>query len=70
MKQFAALFRCLDESTKTNRKIECLREYFTSASPADAAWAVYFLTGRKPKRLIRTSDLRTWAASAADIAPC
>jgi DNA ligase-1 len=69
MKQFAALFRCLDESTKTNRKIECLREYFTSASPADAAWAVYFLTGRKPKRLIRTSDLRTWAASAADIAP-
>ena len=27
-------------------------EYFREAEPADAAWAVYFLSGGRPKRLI------------------
>jgi len=67
MKRFASLFRCLDETTKTSRKVECLREYFSTVDAIDAAWAVYFLTGRKPKRLVRTSDLRHWAAAEADI---
>src|SRR5689334_3317747 len=67
MREFAALFRCLDETTKTSVKVECLRNYFRAADPVDAAWAVYFLTGRKPKRLIRSGDLRTWAAAEADV---
>ncbi len=65
MKQFASLYRCLDETTKTGRKVDCLRNYFQAANAADAAWAVYFLTGRKPKRLIRAADLRQWCAEAA-----
>ena len=68
MKQFAALYKCLDETTKTNRKIECLCDYLRSAPAADAAWAVYFLSGRKPKRLVKSADLRTWAAEQAGIA--
>ena len=35
--------------------------------PADAAWAVYFLIGRKPKRLVRTADSRRWCAEEAGI---
>ena len=68
MKRFAALYRSLDETTKTSRKIAALKEYFAAAAPADAAWAVYFLSGRKPKRLIRSGDLRRWAAAEAGIA--
>jgi DNA ligase-1 len=67
MKRFASLFRSLDETTKTSRKVECLRDYFNSVDAENAVWAVYFLTGRKPKRLVRTSDLRLWAAAEADI---
>ena len=37
MKRFAALYRCLDETNKTSRKVECLREYFLAVNPADAA---------------------------------
>ena len=69
MKQFAELYRCLDETTKTSRKIDCLRAYFQAADPADAAWAVYFLSGRKPKRLIRTTELKQWCVEEAAISP-
>ena len=41
--------------------------YFRIANPADAAWAVSFLVGRRPKRLVKAPDLRLWAAEAADI---
>ena len=68
MKRFAELYRSLDETTKTSRKIAVLKEYFAATAPADAAWAVYFLSGRKPKRLIRSGDLRNWAAAEAGIA--
>ena len=67
MKRFAALYRCLDETTKTGRKVDCLRDYFRAAAPADAAWAVYFLIGRKPKRLVRTADSQRWCAEEAGI---
>ena len=67
MKQFAALYRCLDETTKTNHKVDCLRHYFQAADPADAAWAVYFLSGRKPKRLLRTTELRQWCVEEANV---
>ena len=67
MKAFADLYRCLDETTKTSRKIGCMRSYFQQTAPADAAWGVYFLSGRKPKRLIPTRDLVAWAAAEAGV---
>ena len=42
MKRFAALYARLDETTKTNRKVEAMRDYFAAVEPADAAWAVCF----------------------------
>jgi DNA ligase-1 len=60
MKAFAALYTALDETTKTNRKVKALVSYFKSASPADAAWAVYFLIGKKPKAIIQMPKLVNW----------
>ncbi len=67
MKAFAMLYEAIDASTSTQAKVAALTQYFAEAPPADSAWAVAFLTGRRPKRLVRAPDLRTWAAAAADI---
>ena len=69
MKRFAQLFAELDETTKTNAKIAAMVRYFSTADPADAAWAVYFLSGNRPKRLIGPRRLATWAMKQADVAP-
>ena len=52
MKKFARLFAAIDETTATNEKVAALVAYFSSAPPGDAAWAVHFLSGRRPKRLV------------------
>lgn len=67
MHLFAECYRRLDETTKTNRKIAAMRDYFAQAPPADAAWAVYFLCGQKPKRLILIRNLSQWATEFAGI---
>jgi DNA ligase 1 len=67
MRAFATLYEAIDASTSTQAKVAALTAYFTEAPPADAAWAVAFLTGRRPKRLVRAPDLRTWAAATANI---
>jgi DNA ligase 1 len=67
MKRFARLFAAIDETTATNEKVGALVDYFQSAPPADAAWAVHFLSGRRPKRLVGSRKLAAWAADEADI---
>jgi DNA ligase-1 len=67
MKAFSDLYTALDETNKNSEKIAALVRYFTSAPPADAAWAVYFLIGRKPRQVVPTRKLREWAARAAGI---
>jgi ATP-dependent DNA ligase len=68
MRAFARLYAELDVSTATNDKIAALVRYLRAAPPADAAWAVHFLIGRRPKRLVGTAKLRAWAAAEAGIA--
>jgi DNA ligase-1 len=67
MKRFARLYAALDETTATSEKVAALAEYFAGAPPADAAWAVHFLIGRRPKRLVSAARLRMWAAEEAGI---
>ncbi|RJQ74169.1 MAG: ATP-dependent DNA ligase [Desulfobacteraceae bacterium] len=67
MQTFAALYAELDKTTRTNRKLHALADYLRQAPPADAAWAVYFLIGRRPKRAISSRKLAEWAAEAADV---
>jgi DNA ligase-1 len=62
MQRFAQLYRDLEDSTKTLDKLAALRSYFAEAPAADAAWALYFLTGQKIKRAVNTRVLRTCIA--------
>lgn len=65
MKAFAALYARLDQSTATGDKVAAMVEYFGSAPPEDAAWAVHWLTGGRVKRLVRSTDLRQWLIEAS-----
>ncbi|MBI1192727.1 MAG: ATP-dependent DNA ligase [Bacteroidetes bacterium] len=67
MKAFADLFRALDESNKTNAKLEALEAFFREASEADRLWALGLFSGRRPKRLVAATKLARWAAAEAAI---
>lgn len=67
MQRFTRCYQRLDETTRTSRKVAALVDYFTSINPRDGAWGVFFLTGRKLKRLVNTTQLRTWGSALADL---
>ena len=67
MKAFADLFAALDETNRTGEKVAALSRYFAAAPAADAAWAVYFLSGRKPRQAIPSKRLRLWAREMAGV---
>ena len=67
MDLFTQLFIALDQTNKTVAKSQLLSEYFEEASPADAAWAIYFLMGERLKRLVKTADLKEWACRVSDL---
>jgi DNA ligase 1 len=69
MKAFAQLFNELDASTATSAKVDALKRYFKGAAPADAAWAVYFLAGGRPRQVVPTAVLRALACQRAGIEP-
>lgn len=67
MKDFATLFARIDESTKTNAKVAALTTYFETASDDDKLWTIALFSGRRPKRTITATRLRTWAAEVAGL---
>ncbi|PUB18810.1 ATP-dependent DNA ligase [Yoonia sediminilitoris] len=67
MKDFAALFTRVDETTKTTVKTAALADYFRTASPQDRLWTIALFTGRRPKRVITATKLREWAAQVAGL---
>lgn len=67
MKQFAELFRRLDQTTKINAKVAALADYFVQADDQDKLWTVALLSHRRPKRTVNTTLLREWAAEYAGI---
>ena len=68
MRRFSQLYTALDASTATTAKVDALKRYFAIADPADAAWAVYFLAGGKPRQVVPTGVLRALACAQAGIA--
>jgi DNA ligase-1 len=69
VREFARLFAELDETTRTGEKVDAMARYFATADPADAAWAVHFLSGNRPKRLIAARRLAGWAMEGSDVPP-
>ena len=67
MKNFTQLFTELDQTTKTLKKIDALVSYFQRVDDEDKLWAIALLTGKRPKRTVRTNLLREWSAEAAGL---
>ncbi len=67
MREFARLYAELDETTSTTRKLQALQQYFEHAAPENAAWAVYFLAGGKPRQAVPTKLLRQYAIEYAGL---
>ena len=67
MIRFAGLFAAIDQTNSTNAKVEAMVRYFSTAPPADAAWAVFFLTGRRLKRLVPGMSIGRWALAATGL---
>ncbi|RZI83896.1 MAG: ATP-dependent DNA ligase [Rubrivivax sp.] len=67
MKRFAQLYEALDSTTSTTAKTQALVVYFESTPPEDAAWALYFLAGGKPKQTVPTAVVRAAARMQAGV---
>ncbi|MCY7306267.1 MAG: ATP-dependent DNA ligase [Rhodoferax sp.] len=67
MKAFADLYARLDATTSSNAKLLALQQYFHAAPQADAAWAVFFLAGGRPRQLVASKLLRQMALDAAGL---
>lgn len=67
MKAFAELYAELDATTSSNAKLAALQRYFLTAAAADAAWAVYFLAGGRPRQLVPTKLLRELTLHASGL---
>lgn len=62
MRDFTALLEALDRTSSVNARIDALVRHFAKVPPEDAAWAVRFLTGDRPKRPVSSTLLRAWVA--------
>jgi DNA ligase-1 len=69
MRRFAALYAELDATTSTSAKLAALRRYFEDAPAEDAAWGLYFLLGKRLKRVIAPTRLRDWITQLTQLSP-
>lgn len=67
MKAFSELFTRIDQTTATNEKIDALADYFANAHEQDAIWCVALLSGRRPKRTVKTSELWQWSGELSGL---
>ncbi|MBC7743848.1 MAG: ATP-dependent DNA ligase [Flavobacterium sp.] len=67
MKAFANLFSALDETNKTNEKVRVLKEYFVTVPDEDKIQTLALFTGRKPKRQINSTLVKSWAMELSNI---
>ncbi len=67
VKQFAELFVQLDQTNKTNDKVALIKSYFSEAPEPDQLWTLAFFTHKRPRRPVKSSLLRQWAAELAEI---
>ncbi|UYQ91840.1 ATP-dependent DNA ligase [Chitinophaga horti] len=60
MHHFASLVKTLSNSTKTNEKLDALSQYFATADEKDKSWVLAIFSGRRPKRVVNSTQLKTW----------
>ncbi|MDD0998976.1 ATP-dependent DNA ligase [Pseudomonas sp. TNT2022 ID1044] len=69
MRAFAELYAELDSTTSSNAKLAAMQRYFAQAAPEDAAWAVYFLSGGRPRQLVPVRLLHELAVTHSGLSP-
>ena len=69
MRKFAKLVEVLGTSTKTNKKLSAIQEYFDTASDRDKMWVIALFSGRRPKRAVPTALLRHWCMEITGLSP-
>jgi DNA ligase-1 len=67
MRRFTRLYMEIDATTATSRKAALMEAYLREAPPADAAVALYYLTGQRPKRLLPTRVMRDAVLEATGV---
>ena len=67
MHHFSQLISTLAGSTKTNEKLEALSSYFASADEQDKPWVLALFSGRRPKRVVNSTQLRQWCMAATGL---
>ncbi|SFS31642.1 ATP-dependent DNA ligase [Sphingobacterium wenxiniae] len=67
MMDFIMLFDAIDQTTKTSGKVNAIVQYLEEATEEDKIFAIAILMGNKPKRPVKTTDLRAWAAEFSSI---
>jgi DNA ligase-1 len=67
MKAFADLVFCLGTSTKTNDKLDALVKYFSHADDRDKVWVIAIFSGRRPKRVVNSTQLASYCIEVADL---
>ena len=67
MKAFSEVFTRIDQTTSTNEKIDALADYFRDTDAKDAIWCVALMTGKRPKRTVRSGELRDWCTELSGI---
>ena len=67
MKAFSELFTNIDQTTSTNEKIDALVNYFATADEQDTIWCVALLSGRRPKRAVKTGELWEWSGELSGL---
>jgi DNA ligase-1 len=68
MRAFADLYDALDATNSTNEKVALIASFLRGSEPADAAWAVAFLSGQRLTRLVSSAALRRWAMEESGVA--
>lgn len=61
MKEFATLIYGLDSTNKVSHKQTHIHRFFDEASELDKLWMLALFMGKKPKRSVKTTLLRSWA---------
>ena len=67
MKAFANLIKTLDSTNKTNVKLEAIIDFLTIAEEKDKLWFLALFTGKRPKRMVNSTFMKTWAMEMANI---
>ena len=67
LRGFANLVQVIGTSTKTNDKIDALTKYFSTADDKDKVWMIAIFSGRRPRRMVNSSQLIEWCIGMANL---